>query len=83
MTNIKKIESKNWKCRKDSLEELNKLILKLENFDYEIFILLPKILIDQHQGNLVFAVDIVDRFLNKKFFIPRENINILNDILNN
>ena len=39
-------------CRKDSLEELNKLILKLENFDYKIFILLPKILIDQHQANL-------------------------------
>ena len=50
----KKLESKNWKCRKDGLEELNKLILKLENFDYEIFILLPKILIDQHQGNLEF-----------------------------
>ena len=41
-------------CRKDSLEELNKLILKLENCDYKIFILLPKILIDQHQGNLEF-----------------------------
>ena len=79
----KKLESKNWKCRKDGLEELNKLILKLENFDYEIFILLPKILIDQHQGNLEFAVDIVNRFFDKKFFIPRENINILNDILKN
>ena len=40
-------------------------------------------MIDQHQGNLEFAVDIVNRFFDKKFFIPRENINILNDILKN
>jgi len=79
----KRIESKNWKCRKSALEELNKLILKLENFDYEIFILLPKILIEQHQGNLEYAIDIINLFFDKKFFIPRENINILNDILKN
>ena len=79
----KKLESKNWKCRKDGLEELNKLILKLENFDYEIFILLPKILIDQHQGNLEYALDIINVFFDKKFFIPRDNVNILNDIIKN
>ncbi len=62
-------------------KRINKLIL--ENFDYEIFILLSKILIDQHQSNLEFALDIVNRFFDKKFFIPRENINILNDIFKN
>ncbi len=77
----KKLESKNWKCRKSALEEIKNDILKMEEFDLEIFKLLPKTLIEQHQGNLEFALDNILSFLDKKFFIPRENLNILNDIL--
>ena len=77
----KKLESKNWKCRKSALEEIKNDILKMEEFDLEIFKLLPKTLIEQHQGNLEFALDNIISFFDKKFFIPRENLNILNDIL--
>ena len=58
-----KIKNKNWKVRKNALDELSEKINELTNFDPNLFKILSQILNEQHQGNLEEAVNILNSFL--------------------
>ena len=76
-----KITNKNWKVRKNALEEISSKIKGLTSFDPELFTILSKILTDPHQGNLEEGVNILNSYLGKNFPVPKDNQNELNIII--
>ena len=78
-----RVSNKNWKVRKNALEEINTKIKDLKSFDSELFELFPKIITDQHQGNLEEAVNILTTYFENKFPVPKESQQFLNSIIKN
>ena len=76
-----KIKNKNWKVRKNALDELSEKINELTNFDPNLFKILSQILNEQHQGNLEEAVNILNSFLEKNIPISKECQPELNTII--
>ena len=78
-----KLSSKNWKCRKSALDTLNLEIKNSSEFNSNLYNLLPKIIIENHTGNLEFALEIYINFFSKQFYIKNEDKNILLEIFKN
>lgn len=76
-----KIKNKNWKVRKNALDELSEKINELTSFDPNLFKILSQILNEQHQGNLEEAVNILNSFLEKNIQISKECQPELNTII--
>ena len=76
-----KIKNKNWKVRKNALDELSEKINELTSFDTNLFKILSQILNEQHQGNLEEAVNILNSFLEKNIQISKECQPELNTII--
>ena len=76
-----KIKNKNWKVRKNALDELSEKINELTSFDQNLFKILSQILNEQHQGNLEEAVNILNSFLEKNIQISKECQPELNTII--
>ena len=76
-----KIKNKNWKVRKNALDELSEKINALTSFDPNLFKILSQILNEQHQGNLEEAVNILNSFLEKNIQISKECQPELNTII--
>ena len=76
-----RIINKNWKVRKNALEEISSKVSNLSSFDSELFKILSQILTESHQGNLEEAVNILNSYLEKNLPVPTENQNELNTII--